>query len=230
MEVPDQSFVALIGPTGCGKSTVLNLVAGFIRPTRGNVLVDGAGVEGPSPHRGVVFQDSNLFPWLTVARNVAFGPTVTGILSGKELRARVDEYLDLVGLLPFRDRLPLDLSGGMRQRVALARVLINEPALLLMDEPFGALDAQTRMEMQELLLQLWERDRKTVLFVTHDIEEALLLADTVYVMSTQPGRIRRCLDVPLSRPRRYEVTTTSEFAALKALLLRDLRSHNTDGL
>lgn len=221
ISIPDQQFVCLLGPSGCGKSTLLNLIAGFLQPTSGEVLVGGDPIGGPGPDRGVVFQDANVFPWLTCAENVAFGPRLQRHDSD-QVRERVDHYLDRVGLLPFRDRLPMDLSGGMRQRLSLARVLINDPPILLMDEPFGALDAQTRIIMQELLLELWERDRKTVVFVTHDIDEALLLADRVYVMTTRPGRILDHVDVPLARPRKYQVTNEPVFRDLRLRLFEQL--------
>ena len=221
IEIPDQQFVSLLGPSGCGKSTLLNLISGFLKPTSGEVLVSGRRVEAPGPDRGVVFQDANVFPWLTCAENVAFGPSLRR-QKPADYRDQVDHYLDRVGLLPFRDRLPMDLSGGMRQRLSLARVLINDPPILLMDEPFGALDAQTRIIMQELLLELWERDRKTVVFVTHDIDEALLLADRVYVMTTRPGRILDHVDVPLPRPRSYQATNEPVFRDLRLRLFEQL--------
>ena len=223
LEVADEEFLCLLGPSGCGKSTALNLIAGFVAPTDGAVTVDGDPVTGPGPDRGVVFQDANIFPWMTVAKNVAFGPDVQGRLSGTDLDERVAHYLDRVGLSGFGAHLPRELSGGMRQRVGLARVLVNDPPVLLMDEPFGALDAQTRITMQELLLELWDRDRKTVLFVTHDIDEALLLGDRVAVMSARPGRIKTVLDVPLPRPRSYDVLADAAFAELKNRLFHELR-------
>lgn len=220
--VKDQEFLCLLGPSGCGKSTALNLVAGFTQPTRGRVSVDGVAVTAPGPERGVVFQDANIFPWLSVRDNVGFGPSVQGV-DKKTLDANVNAYLERVGLGKFGAHLPLELSGGMRQRVGLARVLINDPPVLLMDEPFGALDAQTRIIMQELLLGLWERDRKTVIFITHDIDEALLLGDRIVVMSARPGRIKTSIQVDLPRPRNYEVTATSEFIALRRRLFEELR-------
>jgi ABC-type nitrate/sulfonate/bicarbonate transport system ATPase subunit len=222
LQIPDQQFVCLLGPSGCGKSTLLNLLAGFLPATSGEVKIGGRVVTGPGPDRGVVFQDANVFPWLTCAKNVAFGPSMTGSISKDDIPDQVDHYLSRVGLLPFRDRLPMELSGGMRQRLSLARVLINNPPTLLMDEPFGALDAQTRIIMQELLLELWERDRKTVVFVTHDIDEALLLADRVYVMTTRPGRILDHVDVPLARPRKYTATNDPVFRDLRLRLFEQL--------
>jgi ABC-type nitrate/sulfonate/bicarbonate transport system ATPase subunit len=218
----DCEFVSLLGPSGCGKSTLLNLVAGFLQPTTGRITVDGAGVKGPGPERAVVFQDANLFPWLTVSKNVAFGPDVRGGAEHKALAEKVQHYLELVGLGKFGDRLPLELSGGMRQRVALARVLINEPRVMLMDEPFGALDAQTRIVMQELLLNIWEKQRLTVLFVTHDIDEALLLSDRIYTLSSHPGRVISEVKVLFARPRSYELTLDPEFQRLRRMLLDQL--------
>jgi len=222
LTVKDQEFLCLLGPSGCGKSTALDLVAGFNMPTHGQVTVGGKKVLAPGPERGVVFQDANIFPWLSVRENVGFGPSLRRAASSS-MRADVDAYLAQVGLAKFSEHLPLELSGGMRQRVGLARVLINNPPVLLMDEPFGALDAQTRIIMQELLLGLWERDRKTVIFITHDIDEALLLGDRIVVMSARPGRIKASIPVELPRPRRYEVTTTPDFIALRRYLFDELR-------
>lgn len=207
-------FVCLLGPSGCGKSTVLNSIAGFIKPTRGRVLIDGRPVDGPGPEQGVVFQQYSLFPWKTVIDNVAFGPRMRGC-SRAEARARAAEYLDLVGLAGAAGRYPATLSGGMQQRVGIARALINQPRLLLMDEPFGALDAQTRAIMQENLLQIWSRIGTTVVFVTHDVEEAVFMADRVLVMSTGPGRIIADIAVGLARPRPREVTTEDAFVRVK---------------
>jgi NitT/TauT family transport system ATP-binding protein len=203
LAIPAGQFVCLLGPSGCGKSTVLNLVAGFEQPDAGRIAIDGAPVTRPSPERGMVFQRPNLFPWLTVRDNITFGPRMAGVPAERFLPAAT-RYLELMGLAGFERHYPYELSGGMQQRVALARAWINEPRLILMDEPFGALDAQTRLVMQELLLQVWERSRTTVLFITHDIEEALFLADRVVVMSARPGRIKEDIAVGLARPRRYE--------------------------
>lgn len=225
LTVAHEEFVCLLGPSGCGKSTVLNVIAGFVSPSSGSCGVDATPVTAPGVDRGLVFQDANIFPWLTVRQNVAFGPTLR---AGRRRRADteriIDEIIDQVGLTAFADALPLELSGGMRQRVGLARVLVNDPPVLLMDEPFGALDAQTRIIMQELLLELWETRRKTVLFVTHDIDEALLLGDRVVVMSARPGRVTEQLRVPLPRPRSYAMATTPEFLGLKAHLFDSLHS------
>ncbi|MGO1974000.1 MAG: ABC transporter ATP-binding protein [Propionibacteriaceae bacterium] len=221
LEIPERKFICLLGPSGCGKSTLLNTIAGFLEPSEGSVLVDDVAVQGPDPSRGVVFQDANLFPWLSVYSNVAFGLSVRGIPKS-EAKSKVDEVLERVGLSSFSRSLPQELSGGMRQRVALARVLVNDPPVMLMDEPFGALDAQTRIIMQELLLELWEKDRKTVVFVTHDIDEALLLADRIYVMSIRPGRIKNYMDVDIERPRNYSVTNQDSFRALRQELFDQL--------
>lgn len=232
LEIKDQEFVCLLGPSGCGKSTALNLIAGFTQPTSGSVEVEGEPIIAPGPERGVVFQDATIFPWMSVRENVAFGPAMRQSSSAKEIDAKVDEFLDHVGLAAFGDHLPNELSGGMRQRVGLARVLINDPPILLMDEPFGALDAQTRITMQELLLDLWERDRKTVLFVTHDIDEALILGDRVIVMSARPGRISHEITVELPRPRSHELITDPDYIELRRELFEELRSetHRADEL
>jgi ABC-type nitrate/sulfonate/bicarbonate transport system ATPase subunit len=224
LRVEDEEFVCLLGPSGCGKSTALNVIAGFVPPAAGRCTVDGRPVTAPGVDRGVVFQDANIFPWLTVRRNVAFGPGLRAGRAHPQRRAAVDAIIERVGLAGFADALPLELSGGMRQRVGLARVLVNDPPVLLMDEPFGALDAQTRIIMQELLLELWETARKTVLFVTHDIDEALLLSDRVVVMSARPGRVQEELRVPLPRPRTYAQTGTPEFLRLKTHLFDSLHA------
>ena len=218
-------FAAILGPSGCGKSTVLNMVAGFERPTRGRVLVDGRPVQAPGPGRGVVFQEAALFPWYTVLDNVTFGPKTRGLAPAAYL-PKVEALLDLVGLRGFERHYPAELSGGMKQRVGIARVLVMEPEVLLMDEPFGSLDAQTRSVMQELLLSVWERHQQTVLFVTHDIEEALLLADTVVVMTARPGRIKTRIAVDLPRPRTLETTTSPRFNDLKRRLLALVREES----
>jgi NitT/TauT family transport system ATP-binding protein len=215
-------FVALLGPSGCGKSTLLNLIAGFENVTSGDLLVDGKPVSKPGPERGVVFQEAALFPWLTVWENVVFGPKVNG-RAKRDYEGRAREMLEITGLSGFMDHLPVQLSGGMRQRVGIARVLTLGSQVLLMDEPFGALDAQTRLTMQELLLSVWQKLRTTVLFVTHDIDEAILLADTIYVMSARPGRIATKITVPIERPRTIEDTTSEAFNSLKREILRQIR-------
>jgi NitT/TauT family transport system ATP-binding protein len=225
LNVAEREFVAILGPSGCGKSTLLNMVAGFDSPTRGTVHVGGEEITEPSPRRGVVFQEPALFPWFSVMENVVFGPK-TQRQPAADYRSRASQILEQVGLRGFESSYPAELSGGMRQRVGIARVLIMQPQVLLMDEPFGSLDAQTRMSMQELLLQVWERRQQTVLFITHDIEEALLLADRVCVMTARPGRIKKSIDVRISRPRAIEVTTSPEFNALRREVLTLIREES----
>lgn len=207
-------FVCLLGPSGCGKSTLLGALAGHIIPANGVLEVDGQSIKGPSPERGMVFQHHTLFPWLKVVDNVAFSLKMRGVTKA-ERRAQALNMLQQVGLHDSATRWPSQLSGGMQQRVEIARVLINKPRLLLMDEPFGALDAQTRLKMQHLLLDIWGRIRTTVVFVTHDIDEALFLADRILVMSPRPGRIIENLPVTFTRPRRTELVTSAEFMQLK---------------
>ena len=225
LAVEQKEFVALLGPSGCGKSTLLNMVAGFDTPTRGQVLANGEAVGAPSPQRAVVFQEPALFPWSSVYDNVVFGPR-TQRKSPDEYRARAGQILEQVGLTGFASHYPAELSGGMKQRVAIARVLIMEPAVMLMDEPFGSLDAQTRTLMHELLLSVWESHHQSVLFITHDIEEALLLADSVAVMTARPGRIKARLKVELPRPRSIEVTTSPQFNELKREVLALIRDES----
>jgi NitT/TauT family transport system ATP-binding protein/sulfonate transport system ATP-binding protein len=193
-------FVCLIGASGCGKSTLLRIIAGFETATSGTAEMYGAPIAGPGPERGMVFQDFALFPWLTVKQNIAFGPRQNG-MPGEKLDAIAARYTDMVGLTKFADYYPSQLSGGMKQRVAIARVLANDCEVLLMDEPFGALDALTREKLQQELLEIWERTRVTVIFVTHSVEEAVLLSDRVVVMTAGPGRIEYDGRVPLARPR-----------------------------
>ena len=215
LEVDDNDFICLLGPSGCGKSTLLRIVAGLDRPTTGRVLLDGHAVERAGPDRGMVFQSYTLFPWLTVEENVLFGKRATEEVAGK-LIARM-------GLRGFENHYPKMLSGGMQQRTALARALANDPKILLLDEPFGALDNQTRALMQELLLGIWEADRKTVLFVTHDIDEAIFMANRVAVMSARPGRIKSELRIELPHPRHYTMKTSPEFSRYKAELTEQIR-------
>lgn len=214
LEVPDQQFAVIVGPSGCGKSSLLYLTAGLNEPTEGEIVVSGQRVTGPGPDRGMVFQGYTLFPWLTVRQNIEFGLKRRGMPPAQRQEV-VDHYLDEVRLRPFADNFPKQLSGGMMQRVAIARALANDPQILLMDEPFGALDSQTRHQMQRLLLRVWEHAKKTVVFVTHDIDEAILLGDRVYVMGARPGRVRQIIDVPLARPRPEDVELAPEFIALK---------------
>ena len=218
-------FVALLGPSGCGKTTVLNAVAGFVQPTVGRVVVDGEPVREPGADRGVVFQQHSLFPWKTVLANIEFGLKMRGI-GPTERSAQARSYLNLVGLAGFERAYPGELSGGMQQRVGIARVLVNRPRVMLMDEPFGAVDAQTRLAMQELLLGVWREVKTTVLFVTHDIDEAIFLADRVAVMTARPGQIRDLMPVKLPRPRPAEIIATPEFMALKARVLAQVREES----
>lgn len=211
-------FVALLGPSGCGKSTVLNLVAGYFKPTEGSVVVDGEEVRGPHPQRGMVFQQHSLFPWKTVQENVEFGPRMAG--ESKPIAEGIARtFLNMVGLGNVGKKYPGQLSGGMQHRVEIARALANYPGVLLMDEPFGALDAQTRLVMQEELLNLWQQLRPTVLFVTHDIDEALLLADRILIMGVAPGRVVAELNVDIERPRNVHALTNQRFSQLKAKCL-----------
>jgi NitT/TauT family transport system ATP-binding protein len=223
LTVEDGEFVCLLGPSGCGKSTVLDLLAGFENPTEGSVLISGKPPGRPGPDRGVVFQEALLFPWLSVIDNITFAPRLAGVAQSV-YRARVAELIEKMGLGGFENHATYELSGGMRQRVAIARAWISSPGLLLMDEPFGALDAQTRLEMQETLMTVREQTSSTVLFVTHDIEESLLLADRVAIMSQRPGRITINLSVPFPRPRCYETLVADpEFGRLKRDIVRALR-------
>jgi NitT/TauT family transport system ATP-binding protein len=222
LRVSRGEFVCLIGASGCGKSTLLRIVAGFESPTRGQALMSGAPIGGPGPERGMVFQDYGLFPWLTVRGNIGFGPISRKKPAG-EVKDTVDRFVTLVGLQRFADAYPHQLSGGMKQRVAIARVLANDAKVVLMDEPFGALDAMTREHLQDELLEIWHRTALTVLFVTHSIEEAIFLADRIVVMSPGPGRIESEVAVPLTRPRDV---VTPEFNALRRELSLQLHSHH----
>ncbi len=226
LHINEREIVALVGPSGCGKSTVLNVIAGFVHPTCGQVLLDGSALSGIGPERLVVFQSPALFPWLTVLDNVTFGPRMRGVADSiyGTLAAKI---IADVGLSDFTHHYPYQLSGGMRQRAQIARALVNNPKVLLLDEPFGALDAQTRLEMQEMLLGIWERYGATILFITHDVEEALFLADRMYVMSARPGRVQCEIKVPFERPRAYSIFGHEEFARLKGEIISQL--HETSG-
>jgi NitT/TauT family transport system ATP-binding protein len=213
-EVPDQQFAVLVGPSGCGKSSLLYLTAGLNEPSEGEIYVGGQQVQGPGADRGMVFQSYTLFPWLTVRQNVEFGLKRRGMAAAQR-KEIVDYYVNEVGLTGFADNYAKQLSGGMMQRVAIARALANDPQILLMDEPFGALDSQTRLQMQQLLLRVWGNSKKTVLFVTHDIDEAILLGDRVYVMGARPGRIKQILDVPIERPRTLDMVMERSFIDMK---------------
>lgn len=217
-----REFVCLVGASGCGKSTLLNIVAGLDSPTAGQVLVDGELVAGPGSDRGMVFQGYTLYPWLTVSENIAFGLKLRR-LSRAQQQERVNYYLDVVGLTQFAKAYPKQLSGGMKQRVAIARALANEPEVLLMDEPFGALDAQTKEQMQQFLLRLWDQTHTTVLMITHDVEEAIFLSQRVYVMSRSPGQLK--LEVPIVLPtqRDLEIKLSPEFVEIKRQVLHALR-------
>jgi ABC-type nitrate/sulfonate/bicarbonate transport system ATPase subunit len=222
LDVAENDFITILGPSGCGKSTLLRIVAGLDVQTTGEVLLDGRRIAGPGADRGMVFQSYTLFPWLTVRENICFG------LREKRMpQPQQDEiaahYIARVGLAGFEHHYPKMLSGGMQQRTAIARALANGPKILLLDEPFGALDNQTRGLMQELLLGIWEAERKTVLFVTHDIEEAIFMASRVAVMSARPGHIKAEVTIDLPHPRHYTVKTTPEFSALKARLTEEIR-------
>ena len=222
MTVMENDFVTILGPSGCGKSTLLRIVAGLDVPTAGEVTLAGQRINGPGADRGMVFQSYTLFPWLTVLDNVCFGLRERGWPRARQ-REVADGFLHKVGLRGFENHFPKQLSGGMQQRVAIARALANGPRMLLMDEPFGALDHQTRELMQELLLGIWEAEKKTVLFVTHDIDEAVFMGSRVVVMSARPGRIKLDRAVPLPHPRHYSVKTTPDFMALKAELTEQVR-------
>lgn len=204
-------FVSLVGPSGCGKSTLLDCIAGFIEPTYGNIYVDGTQVDGPGADRGVVFQENRLLPWKTVRENINLGPKIRGEVDD----GRADELLSKMGIEGTGDQYPTELSGGMQQRAEIARLLANDPEIMLMDEPFSALDALTKEIMQELLLEIWEEDNRTVVFITHDVEEAIFLADRVLIMTAGPGEIKETIDVDLERPRDLDVTTTPHFNELK---------------
>ena len=215
-------LVCILGPSGCGKSTLLGALAGHLPITAGRLTVDGQTVVGPSPDRGMVFQQHTLFPWKRVRDNVAFGPKMRGVARAERDRA-ADAILKLVGLSGFEAFYPAQLSGGMQQRVEIARVLINQPRVLLMDEPFSALDAQTRGMMQEVLLEIWGKIPTTTVFVTHDIDEALFLADRIVVMSARPGRVIEDIELPFARPRSQDLVTEPEFVRLKRHVMQLLR-------
>jgi NitT/TauT family transport system ATP-binding protein len=213
LHVNPGEFVSLIGPSGCGKSTLLNVVAGFLDPSSGQTLLDGRAIKGPGSDRGVVFQQYSLFPWMTVRKNVEFGLKMQG-MSANERETQARTLLGLAGLLSFENHYPDQLSGGMKQRVGIVRALATSPQVLLMDEPFGALDSQTRVVMQEILTNMWQRLRLSVLFITHDIDEAVFLSDRIYVMTARPGRIKSEMVVPLPRPRTPEMMSTPQFSAM----------------
>jgi NitT/TauT family transport system ATP-binding protein len=220
LSIRENEFVCFIGPSGCGKTTLLRIIAGLEDPTTGGVYLNGELIKGPGPERGMVFQEYSLFPWRTVLDNVAFGLELKGV--PKEVRREKSrQYLKMVGLERFEERYPHELSGGMKQRVAIARALVNDPSALLMDEPFGALDAQTRNVMQSELLRIWEEEKKTVVFVTHSVDEAIYLADRIVIMSARPGRIKDVIEIDIPRPRNR---TSFEVNKIRDRILCDLRS------
>jgi NitT/TauT family transport system ATP-binding protein len=224
-EIREGEILCLLGPSGCGKTTVLNIIAGFLNPTQGEVLVNGRRVDKPGPDRGVIFQEHGLFPWRTVLQNILFGPKMMGREKDESL-SLADQYIDLIGLKGFQHHYPHELSGGMQQRVSIARILINRPDILLMDEPFGKLDAQTRATMQILLLDVWEKVNPTILFITHDIDEAIFLGDRIIVMSCHPGRIVKEIEVTLSRPRDFDVMMDQDYLEIKRTILNLLKRMN----
>jgi ABC-type nitrate/sulfonate/bicarbonate transport system ATPase subunit len=219
LSIPDAHFACIVGASGCGKSTLLNIMAGLIQPTSGTVLIGGEEVEGPGEDRGMVFQRYTLYPWLRVRENIEFGPKLKGVPKA-ERREISDRLLSEMSLDGFAHAYPKELSGGMQQRVAIARALANDPKVLLMDEPFGALDALTRASAQRFLTEVWEQHRRTIAFVTHDIDEAIFLGDTIFVMSPHPGRLREVVKVDLPRPRSLDDVGTPEFGALKQGILK----------
>lgn len=225
LDIAENAFCCLVGPSGCGKSTLLNILAGFETPTTGRALMDGEPVRGPDPRRGVVFQQGALFTWMNVRDNIAFGPLATGRSSAEAGRI-ADRYLEMVGLSAFGRRYPYELSGGMQQRVGIARALANDPEILLMDEPFAALDAQTRELLQEEIKRIWQSTRKTVLWITHSIEEALFLATDIVVMSARPGRIKARLSPQFALSEDPAVVASVEFARMKAEIFALLREES----
>ncbi len=214
LDIADGEFVTVVGPSGCGKTTAMNIAAGLVMPSSGQVLVDGAAVDGPGPERGVIFQQYALFPWLTVRQNVEFGLRIAGMRAARR-REVADYFIALVGLRDFGDALPKTLSGGMKQRCAIARAYAVNPKILLMDEPFGALDALTRVQLQDQLLEAWNRERRTVMFITHDVDEAVYLANRVVVMAARPGRLSEIIPVGLPYPRTEDIRLSTDFAAIR---------------
>lgn len=225
IDIRPGEFICLLGPSGCGKSTLLNSIAGYVTPSNGSVTLDGALVTEPGPERGMVFQQYSLFPWKTIRENIAFGPKVAGITES-ECSSIANTFLSMVGLSNIGSKYPSELSGGMQQRVGIARALANYPSVLLMDEPFGALDAQTRLMMQENLLNIWAEFKNTVVFVTHDVDEAVFLADRILVMSASPGSVIADLRVQLPRPRSPEISTSEEYLDLKRICLEHIRAES----
>lgn len=220
-ELRDKQFVVLVGPSGCGKTTFLKIIAGLLTPSSGEVILDGKKILMPGKERGMIFQNFNLFPWLTVRKNISFGLDVQRLDNTKK-KEIVDRYLRITGLEDFAEFYPKDLSGGMQQRVAIARTLANNPKIILMDEPFGSLDSQTRSQMQEFLINLWETERKTIIFVTHNVGEAIFLADKIYVLSKRPMRIKKLFKVPFPRPRTHALKRSKDFFAFESKITQEL--------
>jgi len=225
LDVADSEFVSVLGPSGCGKTTLLRIVAGLEIPTSGTIILDGEKIEGPSPRMAMIFQEYSLYPWMTVIDNIEFGLEMRG-MKKDERREKAIKYLDIVGLREFADRYPYELSGGMRQRVAVARALAVDPHILLMDEPFGALDAQTRNMLQRELLDIWEKTRKTILFVTHSVDEAVFLSDRIVILTRRPGQVREIVPIDLPRPRER---TGVEFARIRRYVLDQVENMVTSG-
>lgn len=222
ISIDNNEFTTIVGPSGCGKSTLLRMIAGLDTPTSGKIIINGLEITGPGADRGMVFQTYTLFPWLTVEQNIKFGLKLKK-LPEQQIKEIVDRYLELIGLTNFRHSYPKELSGGMKQRVAIARALANSPEVLLMDEPFGALDPQTKSAMQELLLKIWRTEKTTVIFITHDIEEAIFLSQRVYVMSARPGRVEEEVYISLSRNRTQEIKDSDPFIDIKRRIAKMLK-------
>lgn len=229
LEVKDKEFVSILGASGCGKSTLLRIIGGLETPSTGTVSINGNEISEPGADRGMVFQSYTLFPWLTVQKNIEFGMREKG-MQAKEREKIAKEYIGIVGLQGFEDVYPKALSGGMKQRVAIARALANDPEVILLDEPFGALDMQTRSLMQELLLDVWQKSQKTVILVTHDIDEAIFMADRVVVMESRPGKIKEIINVEFPRPRDYHIKTSEKFLDYKAQAVELIRSETLKGM
>lgn len=222
LDVQDGDFISIIGPSGCGKSTVLRIISGLVDKTGGSILIDGKKTKGPNKDKGMVFQNFSLFPWLTVEENILFGVNLKKKLTETERETILKHYLEVTGLTEFRAAYPKNLSGGMQQRVAIARALANTPKVILMDEPFGSLDSQTRSQMQELLTNIWEKEKMTVLFVTHDVSEAVFLSNKIVVLSQRPAQIKKIIDIPFARPRSHSLKTDTEFFKLVNEIQKEL--------
>ena len=229
LELDEGEFVSIVGPSGCGKSTLMEIVGGLIEPSAGEVRINGTAVQGTDPAIGIVFQQESAFPWRTVAENAGFGLEMTGV-GKEERRRRAQEMIELVGLAGFEDRYPSELSGGMRQRVAIARTLVMEPKIILMDEPFGALDEQTRLILGEELLRISAATSATILFITHSFDEALLLSDRIVVMTARPGRVKKIVENPLPRPRDSTIVSDPEFGRLSGELWESLREESMQAM